>query len=128
MLLSRKLASYVPDIVVPSPGGAGLCFWLNCRLLQRANQVLCPNNRYHRNNPPVLKLFRSGPWGPFWREDMRPWIVLVISALGLSGCHTHQSLRQNTLFTMATLADLNCQQVLDNVARFVAHPDALPSL
>jgi hypothetical protein len=42
--------------------------------------------------------------------------------------HTHQSLRQNTLFTTATLADLNCQQVLDNVARFVAHPDALPSL
>ena len=59
---------------------------------------------------------------------MRAWIVLAVTALGLTGCHTHHSLRQNTLSTTATLADLNCQQILDNVARFVAHPDALPSL
>jgi len=59
---------------------------------------------------------------------MRAWIGLALAALGLTGCHTHHSLRQNTLSTTATLADLNCQQVLDNVARFVALPDALPSL
>jgi len=59
---------------------------------------------------------------------MRAWIVLAFAATGLTGCATHHSLRQNTLSTTATIADLNCQQVLDNVARFVAHPDALPSL
>jgi len=59
---------------------------------------------------------------------MRAWIGLALAVTGLTGCATHHSLRQNTLSTTATIADLNCQQVLDNVARFVAHPDALPSL
>jgi hypothetical protein len=52
---------------------------------------------------------------------------LVISPL-LAGCATHHSLRDNTLKTGATLADLNYQQVLDNVACFVAHPAAMPSI
>jgi len=55
-----------------------------------------------------------------------------VGGTGINGggtcCHTHHALRQNTLSTTATLGDLNCQQVLDNVARFVAQPDALPSL
>jgi len=42
------------------------------------------------------------------------------------GC-THVSLRDNTVKTTATLADLNYQQVLNNLAVFVANPAVLPS-
>lgn len=48
--------------------------------------------------------------------------LLLVAA----GC-THVSLRDNTVKTTGTLADLNYQQVLNNVAVFVAAPAALPS-
>lgn len=58
---------------------------------------------------------------------MRVWIVFWLLFV-MTGCRTHQSLRKHTSLATATLADLNCQQVLDNVARFAANPDSLPSL
>lgn len=45
-----------------------------------------------------------------------------------AGCQTHLSLRDNTVCTTGTLTDLNYQQVLDNVAMFVANPSAMPSI
>jgi hypothetical protein len=59
---------------------------------------------------------------------MRTCLVLLAISPLLGGCATHRSLRDNTLKTSATLTDLNYQQVLDNVALFVAHPSAMPSL
>ena len=59
---------------------------------------------------------------------MRLWITICLMLVGASGCQTHVVLRDNTLQTAATIADLNYQQVLDNVARFVKSPSALPSL
>ncbi len=47
---------------------------------------------------------------------------LALSLLTAGGCRTHLSLRDNTLATTETLTDLNYQQVLDNLARFVANP------
>jgi hypothetical protein len=46
----------------------------------------------------------------------------------VAGCQTHVSLRNNSVSTTRTLADLNYQQVLDNVAQFTANPAAMPSL
>src|SRR5262249_31758848 len=46
----------------------------------------------------------------------------------LAGCMTHQSLRDNTVSTTGTLTDLNYQQVLNNLAMFVANPSAMPSI
>jgi hypothetical protein len=55
------------------------------------------------------------------------WGLLVFAVLPLlAGCRTHQALRDNTVRTTSTLADLNYQQVLDNVARFVANPSTMP--
>src|SRR5262245_4698735 len=53
--------------------------------------------------------------------------VLVLLPL-LSGCRTHLCLRDNTLKTSATLTDLNYQQVLNNLALFVANPSSLPAI
>ena len=54
--------------------------------------------------------------------------VLVIGLLaGLNGCATHCVLRNDTVRTTDTLMDLQYQQVLDNVARFHADPDTVPS-
>jgi hypothetical protein len=55
-----------------------------------------------------------------------PFFLLVLPLVG--GCQTHLSLRDNTVRTTATLTDLNYQQVLDNVALFVANPSAMPSI
>jgi hypothetical protein len=48
--------------------------------------------------------------------------------MACAGCRTHLSLRDNTVQTTATLTDLNYQQVLDNLARFVVQPAAMPSI
>src|SRR5436305_13113188 len=54
--------------------------------------------------------------------------ILVIGLLAsLNGCATHLALRDDTVRTTDTLMDLQYQQVLDNVARFHADPDTLPS-
>lgn len=54
--------------------------------------------------------------------------VLFIGLLStLSGCATHRALRDDTVNTTNTLTDLQYQQVLDNVARFHANPDTVPS-
>lgn len=47
-------------------------------------------------------------------------------AAALTGC-THVALRNNTVETTDTLADLQYQQVLDNLARFQDDPDTVPS-
>ena len=53
-----------------------------------------------------------------------PLLILLIC----SGCRTHLVLRDRTQETAATLTDLNYQQVLDNVARFVCNSATLPSV
>jgi hypothetical protein len=53
--------------------------------------------------------------------------VLVIGLLPtLSGC-THLVLQSDTVKSTNTLADLEFQQILDNVARFQCNPDTVPS-
>ena len=59
---------------------------------------------------------------------MRGWSLYLSALLAATGCQTHLSLRDNTLRTGATLADLNYRQVLDNLAMFVANPSAMPSV
>jgi hypothetical protein len=54
-------------------------------------------------------------------------LVLIFLPL-LAGCQTHVNLRNNSVKTTATLADLNYQQVLNNVAQFTANPAVMPSL
>ena len=54
--------------------------------------------------------------------------VPILILLVFSGCRTHLVLRDRTLETAATLVDLNYQQVIDNVARFVSNPAVLPSV
>src|SRR5438552_1540557 len=44
----------------------------------------------------------------------------------LTGC-THLTLQRDTVKTTNTLTDLHFQQVLDNLARFHANPDTIPS-
>ncbi len=62
---------------------------------------------------------------------MLAWFNILVVGLTLStvgGCRTHMVLRKNTIQTASTIADLNYQQVLDNVARFETAPSTLPSL
>jgi hypothetical protein len=59
---------------------------------------------------------------------MRAWLFSLPALLALGGCQTHLSLRDHTLRTSATLTDLNYQQVLNNLALFVANPSAMPSV
>src|SRR5215475_13739248 len=54
--------------------------------------------------------------------------IVLVASLATSGCQTHLALRDNTLRTTNTLTDLNYQQVLNNVAMFVANPSFLPSI
>jgi hypothetical protein len=55
---------------------------------------------------------------------MRVWSLAAVVLL-CSGC-THFQLQRSTVRQQRTLADLNCQQVLDNVAHFVNNPDSMP--
>ncbi len=57
---------------------------------------------------------------------MRRSVLLIALLSTLSGC-THIALQKDTLRTTSTLADLQFQQVLDNVARFHDNPDTVPS-
>jgi hypothetical protein len=59
---------------------------------------------------------------------MRAWLLTLPALLALGGCQTHLSLRNNTVKATNTLTDLNYQQVLDNLAMFVANPSAMPSI
>lgn len=56
---------------------------------------------------------------------MRRLAIALVFAL--SGC-THLALQRDTVRTTNTLADLQFQQVLDNVARFEDNPDTIPSV
>ena len=58
---------------------------------------------------------------------MRLWILPILLLLS-TGCRTHLVLQDRTLETAGTIADLNFQQVLDNVARYSSHPATLPSI
>jgi hypothetical protein len=53
---------------------------------------------------------------------------MLAALLATCGCQTHRALCDNTLRTTGTLTDLNYQQVLNNVAMFVANPSSLPSV
>src|ERR1700730_8277279 len=57
---------------------------------------------------------------------MRRAMLFIGLLATLSGC-THIALRNDTVRTTNTLADLEFQQVLDNVARFHDDPDTVPS-
>jgi hypothetical protein len=57
---------------------------------------------------------------------MRRAMLLIGLLSALSGC-THFALQKDTVRTTNTLADLQFQQVLDNVARFQHDPDTVPS-
>ena len=59
---------------------------------------------------------------------MRAWMPVLAILFVTSGCQTHLALRDNTVRTSGTLTDLNYQQVLDNVAMFVANPSSMPSV
>jgi hypothetical protein len=54
------------------------------------------------------------------------WVLVILPLL--AGCQTHLNLRNNSLKTTATLADLQFQQVLENVARFTANPATMPAI
>jgi hypothetical protein len=55
-------------------------------------------------------------------------VLLVVGLLpALGGCATQCALRSDTVRTTNTLTELQFQQVLDNVARFQADPDTVPS-
>jgi hypothetical protein len=54
------------------------------------------------------------------------WAFLLLMLVSSSGC-THMALQRDTVRTSGTLADLQYLQVLDNLARFHAHPDTMPS-
>jgi hypothetical protein len=58
-------------------------------------------------------------------EQAMRWVFLLF-VLSSVGC-THHALQKQTVRTSGTLADLQYQQVLDNLARFHANPDAMPS-
>lgn len=51
--------------------------------------------------------------------------IFILLLLASSGC-THVQLRRSMLRQHKTLADIQCQQVLDNVARFVANSRSMP--
>ncbi|MCA9038895.1 MAG: hypothetical protein KDA65_00970 [Planctomycetaceae bacterium] len=51
--------------------------------------------------------------------------LVLVSLVSFQGC-THQQLRDNTVNHSKTVADVHTQQVLDNLAKFVANPHALP--
>lgn len=57
---------------------------------------------------------------------MRPAASAILLLSCLSGC-TQTALQKHTVRTTNTLADLQYQQVLDNLARFHEEPDAMPS-
>jgi hypothetical protein len=57
---------------------------------------------------------------------MRRAVPIIVLLSTLTGC-THLALEKDTLKTTNTLADLQFQQVLDNVARFHDNPDTIPS-
>jgi hypothetical protein len=58
---------------------------------------------------------------------MRRGLLAIGLLSALSGCATHLALRNDTVKTTDTLADLQYQQVLDNLARFHDNPDTVPS-
>jgi hypothetical protein len=57
---------------------------------------------------------------------MRRAMLLLGVLSTVSGC-THLALQKNTGRTTNTLTEIHFQQVLDNVARFHANPDTVPS-
>ena len=59
---------------------------------------------------------------------MRAGTLLLSILPAFAGCQTHLALRTNTACTTDTLAELNYQQVMDNMARFVHNPSSMPSI
>ncbi len=59
---------------------------------------------------------------------MRTGAFLLAILPAFAGCQTHLFLRNNTACTTDTLTDLNYQQVMDNLARFVHNPSSMPSI
>jgi len=61
--------------------------------------------------------------------DARFRLMVIVSLMFVSavGCATPSALRRQTVHQGDTVADIHQQQVLDNLARFVADPYAIPS-
>ena len=59
---------------------------------------------------------------------MRAGTLFLVMLPAFAGCQTHLSLRTNTVCSTDTLTDLNYQQVMDNLARFVHNPSSMPSI
>lgn len=57
---------------------------------------------------------------------MRVWMTVLACSWLAAGCN-HAQLRRSTLAQARTIADLQTQQVLDNLALFCANPEAVPS-
>ena len=76
---------------------------------------------------PVCGTNLEGLWESSVRTVLMVWVGAWLAATSV-GCQTHTALRDHTLKTSATLAELNCQQVVDNLARFAVQPASLPSV
>jgi hypothetical protein len=59
---------------------------------------------------------------------MRAGALFLVILPVFAGCQTHRFLRNKTVCTTDTLADLNYQQIMDNLARFVHNPSSMPSI
>ncbi|MEM8864785.1 MAG: hypothetical protein AAGF31_04490, partial [Planctomycetota bacterium] len=54
-------------------------------------------------------------------------LCLLATTVATTGCTTARALRHNTVSQANTVADIHQQQVLDNLAKFVHDPYAIPS-
>lgn len=59
---------------------------------------------------------------------MRLWLLIMMFPFACCGCRTHLSLRNHTIQTASTIADLHYQQVVGNIARYVDIPSSVPSI
>jgi len=61
-------------------------------------------------------------------SQRRPFLILTLCCLAAArGCTTHRALRRSTVRQAETVMDIQQQQVLDNLAKFVHDPYAIPS-
>ena len=60
-------------------------------------------------------------------QRYQAFALLVFCLCIFSGCTTHRALRRNTVRQAETVTDLHQQQVLDNLAKFLHDPYAVPS-
>lgn len=86
-------------------------------------------NRYSRKSRPGLlnrDLLAAMSLPPRHLARQLCSLACVVATL-CSGCATHRVLSKHTVVANFTTADIYYQQVLNNVARFVANPASMPS-